>query len=96
MIAPLTGTLAGVDLFLVCHRADVQRRAIEAVVRAVESGRVPRARIDEAHRRLDRLMARFVRDAQTPCEKLLSPEHLAMARGLEGHAAGRDPTEVLV
>jgi beta-N-acetylhexosaminidase len=93
--AAVLGTLAGVDLFLVCHHADVQRRAIEAVVRAVESGRVPRARIEQAHRRLDRLFARFVRGPDAPAERLASAEHQALARGLEGSAAGKDPTEVL-
>jgi beta-N-acetylhexosaminidase len=59
--AAVRGTLAGVDLFLVCHRADRQREMIDAVVKAVESGRIPRARIDEANARLDALEKKFAR-----------------------------------
>jgi beta-N-acetylhexosaminidase len=93
--AAVLGTRAGVDLFLVCHRADVQRRAIEAVVHAVEDGRIPRARIEEAHRRLDRLLSHFAHPPEAPPARLGSAEHLALAQGLSGEAAGRDPTEVL-
>lgn len=91
--AAVQGTLAGVDLFLVCHRADVQRRAIEALVRAVESGRVPRARIDEANARLDALAARFAHPPVDAVSQLGSREHLTLAQGLPAGAAGRDPTE---
>jgi beta-N-acetylhexosaminidase len=93
--AAVQGTLAGVDLFLVCHRADVQRRAIEALVRAVESGRVPRARIQEAHRRLARLEARFAHPPEERLATLGSAEHHALAEGLASTFSGRDPTEVL-
>jgi beta-N-acetylhexosaminidase len=93
--ATVRGTLAGVDLFLVCHRADVQRRAIEALVRAVESGRVPRARIEEAHHRLARLEARFAHPPEERLATLGSAEHRALAEGLASTFSGRDPTEVL-
>lgn len=93
--AAVLGTIAGVDLFLVCHRADVQQRAIEAVVRAVESGRIPRARIDEAHRRLDTLMSRFAQGPNEAIATLGSAEHQALASGLQSGFIGRDPTEVL-
>jgi beta-N-acetylhexosaminidase len=59
--AVVRGALAGVDLFLVCHDPDVQRRAIELLVAAVRRGVVPEARIAEAGRRIDRMVARFVR-----------------------------------
>lgn len=55
------GVLAGVDLFLVCHHEEVQARAIESLVAAIRSGRVPEARIAEAGRRIDRLVQRYVR-----------------------------------
>jgi beta-glucosidase-like glycosyl hydrolase len=51
--AAILGALAGVDAFLVCHRADAQRRAIEGLVKAVEKGRVPRERILEANHRIE-------------------------------------------
>jgi beta-N-acetylhexosaminidase len=93
--AAVKGTLAGVDLFLVCHHADVQRRAIEAVVKAVESGRIPRERITEAHRRLARLEARFAHSPEDRLATLGDAEHRALATGLASTFAGKDPTEVL-
>ncbi|ABF88404.1 glycosyl hyrolase, family 3 [Myxococcus xanthus DK 1622] len=94
--ATVQGTLAGVDLFLVCHNADVQRRAIEALVKAVESGRVSRERIAQAHRRLDALSARFAHPAEDRLALLGSPEHHALAEGLVSTFTGRDPTEVML
>jgi beta-N-acetylhexosaminidase len=92
--AVVQGTLAGVDLFLVCHKAEVQRRAIDALVQAVKSGRVPEARIDEAQRRLTAFSQRFVRPWEDRLAALQSPEHLALAAGLQaGAVRGVDPTE---
>jgi beta-N-acetylhexosaminidase len=93
--AAVQGTLAGVDLFLVCHHPEVQRRAIEALVKAVESGRVPRERIAEAHRRLSKLESRFAHPAEDRLATLDSAEHRALASGLASTFAGKDPTEVL-
>jgi len=94
--ATVQGTLAGVDLFLVCHRADVQRRAIEALVKAVESGRVPHQRVLEAHRRLDALCARFAHPAEDRFATLGDAQHRALAEGLASSFAGKDPTEVML
>jgi beta-N-acetylhexosaminidase len=94
--ATVQGTLAGVDLFLVCHQADVQRRCIEALVRAVESGRVPRARIEEAHRRLARLEARFAHGSEDRLATLGDAEHRTLAEGLASGFNGKDPTEVML
>jgi len=94
--AVVRGTNAGVDLFLVCHREDRQHAAIDALVRAVERGEVPRARIDEANRRLDELFARWVRpptDELAP-GLLASEESRAVLARLEAAPTGRDPTEV--
>jgi beta-N-acetylhexosaminidase len=94
--AAVLGALAGVDLFLVCHRAAVQREAIEAVVRAVEGGRLPKARVLEANARLDSLCARFAHPAQDALARLGSPEHLALQQGLvAGSVDGKDPTEAV-
>ncbi|WNG30632.1 beta-N-acetylhexosaminidase [Cystobacter fuscus] len=94
--AAVQGTLAGVDLFLVCHQADVQRRAIEALVRAVESGRVPRERIAEAHRRLARLESRFAHGPEDRLATLGDEQHRALAHGLASSFSGKDPTEVML
>ncbi|MBX5481384.1 MAG: beta-N-acetylhexosaminidase [Myxococcaceae bacterium] len=93
--AAVQGAAAGVDLFLVCHHASEQRAAIEAVVRAVESGRIPRARIEEANLRLDALAARFAHPAEDRLDALGCPEHRALQEGLAASFEGRDPTEVL-
>lgn len=91
--AAVRGALAGVDLFLVCHRADRQLAAIEALVRAVETGRVPRERIAQANQRLDALLARFAHPPEDRLAILGSDEHRRLAEGLAGGAAGQDPTE---
>jgi beta-N-acetylhexosaminidase len=54
------GLLAGVDLFLVCHDPDKQAAGIEAAHHLVESGRVPRARVEDALRRVAALKAKYV------------------------------------
>ena len=92
--AAIEGTRAGVDLFLVCHRADVQRRAIEAVVKAVESGRIPRERIREAHARLAVLEQRFAHPPEDRVGSLGDSAHRALSEGLASAFSGRDPTEV--
>jgi beta-N-acetylhexosaminidase len=91
--AAVQGAAAGVDLFLVCKQAAVQREAIAAVVRAVEEGRLPRARIEEARARLDILVRRFAHPPEERLSQLGSPEHQALARGLQMGATGSDPTE---
>jgi beta-N-acetylhexosaminidase len=86
--------LAGVDALLVCHSATVQHRAIDLVRKAVEDGRIPRARIDEARARIERLLA-FAGPPPDPRrvhEHLRTREHLALAARIPAAAAGRDPT----
>ncbi|HSP81276.1 MAG TPA: glycoside hydrolase family 3 N-terminal domain-containing protein, partial [Myxococcaceae bacterium] len=89
------GVLAGVDLFLVCHRSEVQQQAIEALVRAVESGRVSRERIEASHRRLARLESRFTYPSRGRLASLGTAEHRALAEGLSSTFSGEDPTEAL-
>ena len=43
---------AGCDLLLVCHTPEIQRASVEAVIDAVESGRIDEARIDDAVERI--------------------------------------------
>lgn len=91
--AAVLGAAAGVDLFLVCHHLDVQHRAISALVQAVESGRLPKSRIEEANKRLDAFAARFYHSPGIEVSRLGSAEHQALAQGLSGAVAGLDPTE---
>jgi beta-N-acetylhexosaminidase len=92
--AAVQGALAGVDLFLVCHKAERQRQVIDALVQAVKSGRLPEARVADANARLDVVEKRFTRPPENLVTTLGSAAHLALARGLGGAAAGKDPTEV--
>ncbi len=87
------GALAGVDLFLVCHRAEAQHRAIEGLVRAVEAGRVPLRRIEESNQRLASLAKRFAHPPEDLFALLGSAEHRHLAEGLSSLAQGHDPTE---
>ena len=92
--ATVEGARAGIDVFLVCEHADVQRRCLEALVSAVEAGHVPAARIAEAHRRIDALVGRFARGPEDRVAVLGSAEHRRLAEGLGTEAGGApDPTE---
>ena len=50
--AAVLSLAAGADLLLYCHRQDDLRAAVDAVERAVVDGRLPRRRLEEAHRRV--------------------------------------------
>jgi beta-N-acetylhexosaminidase len=53
--------VAGCDAVLVCSgNVDLQGRTLEALVRAVESGRIPATRFDDAFARLKRAKQRFL------------------------------------
>jgi beta-N-acetylhexosaminidase len=92
--AVIDGVNAGVDLFLVCHNAKVQRNAIAALVKAVEDGRVAKDRIAEALGRLEALSRRFARGPEDLLSTLGSDEHRRLSAGLDaGTFVGRDPTE---
>lgn len=92
--AAVEGLKAGADQFLVCHHADVQRGAIEAVVKAVESGELSHARLDTALARVDGLVRRFVHGPEDGLGRLGTAEHRALAAGLAADDfAGVDPTE---
>lgn len=87
---------AGVDCFLVCHHPEVQRKAIDAIVRAVASGRLRQEQVEAAHRRVSALVQRFARGPEERWAELGSPEHQRLAEGLDaGHFTGVDPTERL-
>ncbi|MGO9828987.1 MAG: beta-N-acetylhexosaminidase [Myxococcaceae bacterium] len=92
--ATVEGARAGVDVFLVCEHADVQRRCLEALVRAVEAGHVPRQRLVEAHGRIDALLTRFSHPPGAHLEALGTAEHQRLAEGLSAAAVPvGDPTE---
>jgi beta-N-acetylhexosaminidase len=93
--AVVAALIAGVDLFLVCHRPDRQRASIEAVAQAVESGQVSRARFDDAVERVRMLAMRFAFGPEAGgLEVLNSAAHRQEAEALLHRAElGQDPTE---
>jgi beta-N-acetylhexosaminidase len=92
--ATVEGARAGVDVFLVCESVDVQRRCLEALVRAVEAGHVSRLRIAEAHQRIDVLLSRFAHPPAADVHLLGSAEHHRLAEGLSSAVPrSSDPTE---
>jgi beta-N-acetylhexosaminidase len=101
--AVLLGLNAGVDHFLCCHTAELAHRAIDAIVRAVESGKLSRAVLDSATRRFQSVRARFEKPVGSAAGLaiLRSPEHLALVARILGTVdgslseAGADPTEVM-
>ncbi|MEQ9460590.1 MAG: beta-N-acetylhexosaminidase [Phycisphaeraceae bacterium] len=94
---------AGVDLLLCCHTHALAHESIDAVVHAVETGWLPKARVAEANRRLDALCERFVKGADEAGDLscLASAEHLAVVDEIKRRAeaaaleAGIDPTEIM-
>jgi len=92
--AVVQGLAAGVDLFLVCHDWQVQRRAIGAVVQAVKDGTLSEARLQASRSRLSALARRFAHGPEDGTARLDSEEHARLREGLDaGTFAGRDPTE---
>lgn len=97
------GLDAGVDLFLVCHDADKQARAIEAAHRVVESGAVAREKVEAALARVARLKARFIGAPAAPTVEearavVRSAPHLALASRLGGDpspASRATPVDVM-
>ncbi|MGG1555660.1 beta-N-acetylhexosaminidase [Paenibacillus ferrarius] len=77
---------AGADLLLVSHRLDRQLAAIEAVIAAVESGRIPESRIDESVLRVmtHKYKRGILFEAMAPLPEgpISTPEHQALAREL--------------
>ncbi|WP_255171516.1 beta-N-acetylhexosaminidase [Natrononativus amylolyticus] len=66
---------AGADVVLVSHRADRQRRAIEAVLEAVETGEIPESRIDASvARHLAAKDRRDLRSDDAPAESARDDE----------------------
>lgn len=98
------GLLAGVDLFLVCHDAHKQAAAIDAAHRLVDTGEVPRARVEDALRRVAAMKARYVGAPAAPSlgdarAVLRSAPHVDLAERLvalkvEDGNRGESPVDV--
>jgi beta-N-acetylhexosaminidase len=101
--AVLLGLNAGVDHFLCCHTAELAHRAIDAIVRAVESRKLSRETLDTASRRFATLRARYAKPVgkSDALSVLQSSEHRALVARILGAVdpalveVGVDPTEVM-
>lgn len=85
--AMVLSLLAGCDAVLLCNQTpDEQFSAIETVVKAVESGRVPMTRIDDALERQERVKHRFLGAARaeldTPMSRIGCEEHQRLAAAM--------------
>jgi beta-N-acetylhexosaminidase len=101
--AVVLGLNAGVDHFLCCHTAELAHRAIDAVVKAVESGKVSAEALAAATRRFAQVCTRFEKPVGSAAglAALQAPEHLAVVARIVGvvdagsSEVGADPTEVM-
>jgi beta-N-acetylhexosaminidase len=101
--AVLLGLGAGVDHFLCCHTAELAHRAIDAIVRAVESGKLSQGIVDTATRRFTAVRTRFEKPVGSVegLAMLQRPEHLALVARIRGAVdrslaeVGKDPTEIM-
>jgi beta-N-acetylhexosaminidase len=82
--------LAGVDIVLFSHTRALQEQAFEAVIEAVESGRIPMERVEQANVRRSAMLYRMARPIKTPITgELVEPTIQNIARQsislLRGH-----------
>lgn len=98
------GLNAGVDHFLCCHTAEVAHRAIEAVIHAVENGKVSRETLANANRRIQTFTERYAHPAlpsNPDLSVLRSEAHLGLVDRITRSVAsglteiGTDPTEIM-
>ena len=69
------GALAGLDVILISHTHATQEAAYRGLLAAVEDGRVPLARIEDANRRIQALLARYAATEPPKLEAVATPEH---------------------
>jgi beta-N-acetylhexosaminidase len=90
---------AGVDLLWICHTTELQARAIDCIIKAVERGDLSERRLEEALRHQDTVFARFVKPATAKAnlDVIGCAEHQAVADRIKQIAGamvdGDDPTE---
>jgi beta-N-acetylhexosaminidase len=80
---------AGVDAFLACKQLALQHEVIGHIVKAVESGRVPRERLEQAAERVERLQQKYACaadsiDAAVAMRAAGSDNHRAVAARIIG------------
>lgn len=89
---------AGSDILLVSHELERQITAIEAVIAAVESGRIPESRIDESVLRIMtnkyKRAISFETLAPIPEDPISTPEHQLLAKELSRKSITKVKDEV--
>jgi beta-N-acetylhexosaminidase len=80
--AVIDGVKAGVDLFLICHSADKQHGAIDALIEAARNGAVAADRLVQCNSRLDSLFRAYVQPphawSELLSERIGCDEHRAL------------------
>lgn len=79
--------LAGIDLILFSHTAEMQQSAYDALLAAVQSGRVPMALVDDANARIEALIEQFaIQPDAISAQTVRSAAHVdtALAAALSG------------
>ena len=97
------GVNAGVDQFLCCHTAETAHAAIEAIIYAVESGKISKAALATAQRHIQTFTERYAHPAPERADLscLASDAHLALVERVLNSAdpaltaLAHDPTEVM-
>lgn len=84
---------AGVDAFLACRSLELQHEVVGHIVRAVESGRVPGQRLEQAAARMQALQQSYACEARqidplAAARLAGSHDHLAVAARIRGGAVG--------
>ena len=85
--AMVQSLLAGCDAALLCNEpAAAQVAALEDVIRAVESGRIPAKRVDDALARQERVKVQFLgkdrRRRDVPMSKIGCADHQRLAEAM--------------
>lgn len=100
--AAIRGVDAGVDNFLCCHTAEVAHQIINTIAKGVDSGRVDRARLEDANRRTAAFVERWAKPAQVPMyEELATQAFAELIAEINSRAdagslkMGTDPTEIM-
>lgn len=92
----IEAVVAGCDVILICHSADKQRRAIEALREEDRKSKVVHERLDAAMGRILAAKKKLRQPAAFDRSRIAMPEALRLAdqlRHYEERAAHRDPTQ---
>jgi beta-N-acetylhexosaminidase len=77
--AAVLAVLAGIDLVMYSHTRAWQAQAFEAVLAAVESGRISESRLDQSLARIQAMKQRYAVVDRPVMETIRRPSHLALA-----------------